>query len=108
MVPYVSLTRVDDDAGYPDGRVQFGPAAGSALYQVLTGHDVDTLAVDALRASFPPVANVVDMMPNHAMVTIDASSMVWARRLRKSDWEIKELSTLQTSLGEHSKNLSSG
>lgn len=88
---YVALLPVEDRAGLPDGRVQFGPEAGQVLERLLADHSVSVIAVDGLNAAFPPVAQVQNLMPGFKGRTIDASGMVWKHRLRKSPWEIDRM-----------------
>lgn len=90
VTSYGGLRRVKAGAAMPDGPVQFTPGALEALAQLLGERGVQNLAVDGLRSVHPPVAQFTDALgaPYQA---VDASERMWSRRLRKSAWEIGQL-----------------
>ena len=88
--PYVELRSPDGFSGLPDGAIQFTPHACQVLGALLQELGVRTIGVDALGAVHPPTSRIVDLLPT-SFGRFDASSMVWASRLRKSDWEIERM-----------------
>lgn len=88
---YVELRRVDDPTHLPDGRVQFVPQAGEVLRGLLLEWSVERLMVDGLDAAFPPVAQLTKLLPVGSVLLSDASTLLWRKRLIKSEWEIARL-----------------
>jgi Xaa-Pro aminopeptidase len=89
--PYVTLSPIDESLPLPDGRVQFAPEAAECLHRLIAELPDDVVAVDGLRAAFPPVAQITSLVPGLEQGAIDASRFVWDRRLRKSAWEVQQL-----------------
>ena len=73
--------------GLPDGHLQFAPHAGRVLADLVEGHD-GALGVDGLEAAWPPVGQLARLMPGLRRDVVDASSLVWRCRMRKSTWEV--------------------
>ena len=94
---FAELLTVPPGMRLPDGHVQFGPAAGRVLGEVLPA--TGTIAVDGFHAAFPPIAQMTDLVPGLNDRCIDASSMVWRRMLDKSPWEVERLRTAADVLG---------
>jgi Xaa-Pro aminopeptidase len=88
---YAALSPVDGRLPLPDGRVQFVPEAAERLRRLLEERSVEVAAVEGFRAAFPPVAQITSLVPEVERRAIDASRFVWARRLRKSEWEVGRL-----------------
>lgn len=88
--PYVELRSPDGFSGLPDGAIQFTPHACQVLATLLRELGAQTIGVDALGAVHPPTSRIVDLLPA-SLERFDASSMVWASRLRKSAWEIERM-----------------
>ena len=88
--PYVELRSPDGSPGLPDGAIQFTPHACEVLATLLRERDAATIGVDALGAVHPPASRIVDLLPA-SIGRFDASGIVWAARLRKSDWEIERM-----------------
>ncbi len=86
---YVELLEVPRGAHLPDGLVQFAPAAGRVLQEVIPQSGV--IAVDGYRAAFPPVAQVTDLVPGLNERCVDASGLMWDQMLAKSAWEVEKL-----------------
>lgn len=91
VVTYATLSPVDGSSPLPDGRVQFVPEVAERLRRILVERSVEVVAVEGLRAAFPPVAQITSLVPEFERRAIDASRLVWDRRLRKSDWEVDRL-----------------
>lgn len=92
--PYVELRRVTPGTPLPDGRVQFALDAAEILDQVI--RDVapsGSVAVDGLRAAFPPVAQLTTLIPALGERLVDASDLMWRERIKKSPWELSRLRT---------------
>jgi Xaa-Pro aminopeptidase len=89
---YVELRSPAGLSGLPDGAIQFTPHACEVLASVLRARDADSIGVDALGAVHPPASRIVDLLPARIR-RFDASSLVWAARLRKSAWEIARMRT---------------
>jgi Xaa-Pro aminopeptidase len=87
---YGGLREVGSGVGLPDGAVQFMPAAGAALERVLADREVATVAVDGLDAVHPPIAQVTRRL-DPSLKQVDFSERLWSRRLRKSRWEVDQL-----------------
>jgi Xaa-Pro aminopeptidase len=94
---YVELLTVPQEMHLPDGQVQFGPAAGRVLGEVVPA--TGTIAVDGFHAAFPPVAQMTDLVPGLNDRCIDGSELVWRRMLEKSPWEVEKLRTAAGILG---------
>ena len=88
--PYVELRSPAGLAGLPDGAIQFVPHALEVFTGLLDERAVRAIGVDALGAIHPPASRVVDLLPAR-IARHDASALVWAARLRKSDWELDRM-----------------
>ena len=83
--PYVEMD--PPGPGLPDGHLQFAPHAGRVLADLVEGRD-GALGVDGLEAAWPPVGQLTRLMPGLRRDVVDASSLVWRCRMRKSPWEV--------------------
>lgn len=84
---YVELSPVDEHTPLPDGRVQFSPAAAACLERNLASRGARRLAVDGLGAAFPPIAQLTELFDSTGFELLDASEILWKRRMIKSTWE---------------------
>jgi Xaa-Pro aminopeptidase len=87
---YGGLREVERQAAMPDGRVQFVPAAVTALARLLADEGFQRLAVDGLAAVHPPISQLTSAL-SAGPETIDFSVCMWRRRLIKSAWEVEQL-----------------
>lgn len=88
---YVELEPVSEEMGLPDGRIQFGPHAARVLAGIIEEAGPGPVAVDGLDAAWPPIGQLTRLIPELAGRTRDASELVWALRLRKSEWELDRM-----------------
>lgn len=88
---YVELEPVSEGMGLPDGRIQFGPHAARVLAGMIEEAGPGPVAVDGLDAAWPPIGQLTRLIPELAGRTRDASELVWALRLRKSEWELDRM-----------------
>lgn len=88
--PYVELCSPGGLSGLPDGAIQFTPHACEVLATVLSERGARSIGVDALGAVHPPTSRIVDLL-SADVTRFDASSQVWAARLRKSAWELERM-----------------
>jgi Xaa-Pro aminopeptidase len=88
---YVELEPVGEEMGLPDGRIQFGPHAARVLAGIIEEAGPGPVAVDGLDAAWPPIGQLTRLIPELAGRTRDASELVWALRLRKSEWELDRM-----------------
>ena len=75
----------------PDGRIQFAPHAAQVLGELLEEAGDERVAVDGLDAPWPPIGQLTRLVPGLHGRMVDASTLVWAARLRKSDWELDRM-----------------
>lgn len=88
---YVEMDAVVPDGRLPDGRIQFAPAAGRAVAELLEDLAVTTVGVDGLHAAWPPIGQLTGLLPELDGRTVDASQAIWEARLAKSAWERERL-----------------
>jgi len=85
---YNDLLPVREEMRLPDGRIQFAPHAAQVLGEVLEDAGSDLVAVDGLDAPWPPIGQLTRLVPGLDGRTVDASALIWAARLRKTEWEL--------------------
>lgn len=89
--PYVELRPVREEMRLPDGRIQFAPHAAQVLGELLEEAGNERVAVDGLDAPWPPIGQLTRLVPGLDGRTVDASSLIWEARLRKSAWELDRM-----------------
>ncbi len=88
---YVEIEEVPDGMRLPDGRIQFVPHAARVLGDTIEEAAAERVAVDGLEAAWPPIGQLTRLVPQLAGRTVDASDLIWAQRLRKTDWELERM-----------------
>ena len=88
---YMEIEEVPDGMRLPGRPDPVPPHAARVLGDTIEEAGAERVAVDGLDAAWPPIGQLTRLVPQLDGRTVDASGLIWAQCLRKTDWELERM-----------------